>query len=54
VSPELVEEARHAEAGLDRLLDADPETVDPDAFADALDAFLERALGLVTWTQYEV
>jgi hypothetical protein len=54
VSPELVEEARHAEAELGRLLDADPETVAPKVFADTLDAFIERALGLVTWTQYEV
>lgn len=54
VSPELVEEARLAEAAFEQLRDADVEAVAPDAFAVALDAAIERGLGLVTWTRFEV
>ncbi len=54
VSTELVEEARLAEAAFEQLRDADVEAVVPDAFAAALDAAIERGLGLVTWTRFEV
>ena len=49
VSEELVEEARVTLSTAERLLDSDVA-----AFSDELNAFLERALGFVTWTRHEV
>lgn len=49
VSEELVEEARVTLATAEHLLESDVA-----AFSDELNAFLERALGFVTWTRHEV